>query len=764
LVGQSVASAFVFSPDPVPFEEVPVHASSFAQTLARNVTWRAVEVQSIVASDSFSVTSSTTPSTVPSGGALTIGLQYAARVFGPDEGQLSLFYVSSRPGQSTVRLDARGGRAQLAVTPASLDFGEWPVGAKTARRLRLTNAGQTGNLLVLGFRGEGDTMGFGVSAPRRGAVETPWLEGSSWPLLNLAPLPLLPGDDGLDVEVYFEPGTAGAFSASLVVLSDDLFHPERVVALSGRARESGPCTFEVTPSVIDFGNVPVGRGAVLGFQFRNEGSTECAVKDIAISESAGGVFFMPGGPIVGGAVPFDSAFSAQVAFRSPLTGTFEGTVSLTVNSPEAPVVRVPLRALAHASCLLATPGYLDFGAIRYDCAIPERSTTVLNRCPFAIDISDVRLGDGTSDQFSFEAVPPPPLMLLPGEGFEITAAYSRTEHGQHQSPLFVDSPQETGPFLIPLLAETNHEGLTTDTFVQGDDERLDVLLVVSNTSTMGPYQERLAQAMPALLAEANALGLDLRVGVTSSGLFERSEACPGGARGGENGRLFPVDGNSPRWVEAGSPQAVSALQRNIRLGTCHNLVQGLEAMRSALSSPLSDSTDDPRTPAPNDGNLGFLRASAQLAVLFLSDEDDRSGFSTSSYLEFLRALKGPSMAQRVSAWSIVPVDNRCLTAGGRASRFLQLSTGTLGEALSICSARYDGWLLGMLGRVAQRQEQFVLSATPSSVTEAEVSVDGMPVAPTLWRYEARLNAVELTGAGVPLPGQTLTVRYRSACP
>ena len=82
---------------------------------------------------------------------------------------------------------------------------------------------------------------------------------------------------------------------------------------------------------------------MLGLYLRNPGRAECAVKNIHVSESAGGAFFMPGGPLVGGVLPYDTSFSTQVAFRPPVAGAYSGELMLTVNEPNAPTVRLPLQ-------------------------------------------------------------------------------------------------------------------------------------------------------------------------------------------------------------------------------------------------------------------------------------------------------------------------------------------------------------------------------------------------------------------------------------
>jgi len=81
---------------------------------------------------------------------------------------------------------------------------------------------------------------------------------------------------------------------------------------------------------------------------------------------------------------------------------------------------------------------------------------------------------------------------------------------------------------------------------------------------------------------------------------------------------------------------------NTTIGMCHYDEQPYEAARRALSPPLVDHADDPRTPEPDDGNLGFLRPDADLAIIFVTDEPDQStshGLTPSGYISFFRSLK-----------------------------------------------------------------------------------------------------------------------------
>jgi hypothetical protein len=763
LAGNSVESAFVFDPSPVPFDVIPVHERTDSFTRARNITWRPVTFRRLHTSDrAFVPMSKPDGQTVAPGEAVELKMQFAARYSGPNTGHLMVDYESDKPRQTKVILDARGGRPTIAVAPAALDFGELPVGGKVEKVLRISNGGSNGNLRFLGVRADGGSVHFSVEPVTRGTQAHPWT-GGAWPALQTE-VPIAPGNDALELKVYFEPKSAGPLTATLYLVSDDLFTPAREVTLTGRARASGPCVYELLPQpALDFGNVRPGKGAVLGFYFRNPGRDECAVKDIHLSNDAGGAFFMPGGRLTGGVIEYDTAFSAQVAFRPPALGNYVGELKMTVNNPSYPTVTLPILGVSQDTCLTASPPYVEFGPIRYDCQPPPRRTLISNRCPVPVTVNKAEIGNGTSNQFTLTTPLTAPRTLAPGEGFELEVTYARNVHGQHFSPLYLRADNEAHPLVVPLLAETNHEGIQLDRFTQGTDSQLDVLFVVSNTTTMEPFQQRLQAAIPGWLEHAEKKGVNVRVGVTSTGLVPRGPACGGGAEGGEAGRLFPVNGSRSRAVSGASANAATTIQSNLEVGLCHNLVQGLETMRQALSSPLVDGADDPRTPQPNDGNQGFVRAAARMAVVVLSDEDDHSGFAPESYIQFLQSFKGTGSAHRSQLYALVPTDKRCTTAGEPGSRFASVARGTGGAVDSVCQGDYRAFLDGLLARAEQPQADFPLTAQPAGTAEMTVQVNGQRVDGTKWRYDAARNAVVFDSGSVPKAGDRIQVRYRSVC-
>ncbi len=764
LKGVSVPHAFRFNPDPMPFQPTPMHSQTQSYTTVTNITWRPVTLRELVPNDAaFAPLSDLRNRVLQPGEAVRLDMQFAPRFANQSGGKLTFRYESDRAREAVLALDATGGSPQLALTPIDIDFGRLPVGGKTEQIVRLTNAGTKGDLHLLGARGEGAWEQFSVGVPVNPAeAPHPWVAGTLWPALESPNVPIAPGTDYLDVQVFFNPTAPGVFEGQVFFRSDDLFNPERVVRVRGEAFDAGTCVGRIVPvPQLDFGKVLPDEWAILGFRFENMGTETCAVKDIRLSNDGGGVFSMPGGELTGGVVLQDDAFSAMIAFHSATPGVFHGELELFVNDPANPRLVLPLTAMAGESCLHASPSPLDFGPIRFDCTPVPRSTWVANRCIEPVTVNNVWIGEGTSQQFAISTPVDVPIELGPGEGIEVEVTYARTLLGQHYSPLFVGAFNDGEPYLVPLWAETNHVGTTTDRFVQGTADQLDVLFVISNSTTMGPFQQRLAADLPGWVAAAESAGLSMQVGVTTTGLVERS-TCPPPTAGGEAGRLVPADGSRGR-VVPGVAASVGTLQQNVIVGACHNLVQGLETMRMALSPPLITSADDSRSALPNDGNLGFLRPSAQLAVIFVADEDDNSGFSPESYIQFLRTLKGSNMAHRVQAYSVIPADGACTTAGPSGARFAAVAQGTGGSSISICEGSYGDLLTRVTGRASGPQAHFRLSFPVSDPSQITVTVDGQAVPGGAWSFDPVTNSVVFAPGSVPAQGQTIEVSYVGDC-
>jgi hypothetical protein len=428
--------------------------------------------------------------------------------------------------------------------------------------------------------------------------------------------------------------------------------------------------------------------------------------------------------------------------------------------PNNPRFLVPLRANAEASCVVAAPRYLDFGLARPDCPPGPGRVTLINGCAAAARVTGIDIGPGTTDgEFEITSAPSTPLTLQPGQTASVSVRYRAVVGGLNLSPLFVGVDGLPAPYLVPLIGESSTRVDQVDRFTQQDASKVDVLFVVDNTASMLEEQPRLVQGVPSFVSAALAKGVDLHVAVTTTGVDAANPACPGGAQGGEAGRFFPADNSAPRLLTNRTPDLAAKLQHDVQVGLCAYVEEGLEAMRRALSDPLVSSADDPRTPLPGDGNLGFLRDEAALAVVFVGDEDDNSPDDVGTYVRFLQSKKGLSQPQRAVIYAIAPTAQQCPTAGGVGTRYAEAAAKTGGQMLSACAPDYGPLLADVANKAFSPQERFPLSATPVAGSLA-VTVNG--AAASGWSYDPAGNAVVFAAA--PAPGAKIAVSYRRSCP
>ncbi len=674
-------------------------------------------------------------------------VRYSPGHMGFADDTASFHVVSKRNPITPVALRGHGGAAELCVSPVAYDFGSQPIGAKTSVVVNIKNCGSEngGPLKLTGLDFQPDPSG-----P---------VQFSTSPML--LPYTLNPGQE-VNLKVFYEPSREGDTTGGLV-LSTNAFNAASVLLnFHGVSRPHAPCQLAVTPMAVNFGTVPPRRGAVLGVKLENRGDDVCPVKNIRLRDDGGGVFRMPGGELDGLIIYPGNWFSFQVAFDSPASGgTFLGTVQVEQSDPVNPLLLVPLQANSQSACLVPTPRFVDFGVGRKDCPPTPRQVNYLNACPGPITVSGVRLGPGTTDSEFFlkDAPNPLPITLQPGDAFSAEVEYYAQVTGMNLSPLYVDSSDLPEPLLVPLLGESSKKVDKKDTFIQQDGTKVDVLFVVDNTASMVEEQPRFINALPAFVGTALDKKVDLHVAVTTTGITPESNACPGGAMGGEAGRIFPVDGSRQRILTNQTQDLTTKLQGNAQVGQCASVEQGFEAVRRALSDPLVANADDPRTPQPNDGNAGFLRDEAALVVVFVGDEDDHSPDSVETYVRFFQGKKGEFQPQRMTIYAIAPTDSTCATAGGYGTRYAEATSRTGGEVLSVCASDYAPLLRNVANKAFSPQDRFPLSELPDpgSVT---VTINGAPVT-SGWSYDASSNSVVF--APSPAPGAKVEIGYRRAC-
>lgn len=760
LSGEGLDRAIVAEPPVVDFGQVPIDRKALRYATLHNISTEPATVHAMAldpqGDPSFTAPAPALPVTLAPDERFTYEVDYSPGHMGDASSTAVFTLPSKRHPTLEVGLRAFGGAAELCVAPLINDFGRQPVGSKTAVRINVKNCGSSNAppLTVQSLTGTyGDLDQFSIKPGQ-------------------LPRTLASGEE-MDLVAYYEPTRAGGATATFT-LANSVYPGEVPLQLGGTADDHLPCQLAVTPvDGLDFGTVPPGSGAVLGFKLMNKGSDLCPVKNIRLTDDGGGAFGMPGGEIDGVVMWPGDWFTFAVSYRAPdASGTLTGTLRIEQHDPAQPYLDEPLIGHTQDSCLVATPRYLDYGVARPDCPPDPREVSLSNACAEPVAIQDVRIGPGTTDgEFVLTGAPAAPLTLEPGATTTVAVDYLAQTLGMSLSPLFVAADGLERPLLVPLLGESYDRDTQIDSFVQQSNDKVDVLFVLGNSTSMVEEQPRIQAALPSFVDVALSRQVDLHVAVTTTGLVPVSDACPGGAQGGEAGRLFPVDHSLARILDQTTPDLATRLQENAEVGRCAtpfdpqnpgttSKPQGLEAMRRALSTPLVDHADDPRTPQAEDGNLGFLRYDAALAVVVVSDEDDHSPDDVATYVSFVKTLKGAGQPQRAAIYAIAPNDQACATASGNGLRYQQAAQASGGEWLSICSSDYAPLLQDIANRTFGPQTAFTLSAIPGGAGDITVSVDGQ--ATTAWTYDPAANAVIFDTA--PPPGSQIQIAYRKICP
>jgi hypothetical protein len=752
LSGTGIATLLEVTPLRVDFGRVALGATAEERVIVRNLGTEPMAYGGVKLLDNASNAYRVVSAPPMVGGVLAAGavaeirVAFTPTVVGPvREARLELDVRplgTTKPGPK-VSLKGEGGNSCVVLQPDPLDFGVVAEGMSATRDVQVINRCRNDVLLS--------------------ELKLATKKGGYF-LLATAPssVPISAGHSAA-VPITFMPRAgmgAGEAELSVKVLNGTSTSTE-VVLVRGAGKVFAPCKYALEPASVEFGNVPVGSEVTLGAAVRNVGTSEC---------------FLSGMAVAGGS---DDAFTADalgnqvlrpgqrarllVRFKPGSEGAFSGMAEGWVNHPSAGHVLVPLHGKGAQGCFSVQPTTLDFGTVRLSCGPRERELIVYNDCAGPTTLAGLGL-EGDAADFKVEHGFTFPAKLEPGSKSYLKVRYEPVEGGDDAAALRFDLGTGT-PYTVGLVGNAVLKNEQTDVFTQQSQAKVDVLFLVDNSGSMMDEQQNLGANFSAFLSHAAAAGVDYHIAVTTTGL-ERSSGgwavCPGGAEGGENGRFFPVDNSSPRIISPTTPAAEAVFARNTQVGVCHWNEQGLEAMYRSLSAPLVFDVDDPRTPLTMDGNAGFLREDAKLAIIAVTDEEDFSPQPVAAYETFLLGLKGGDRSKVIFSAIAGPSDlTSCPRASSSGTRYIQLANATGGVVESICTPNWAASLERISESAFGPNRVFKLSETPSDASRIVVRVDGVVV--DGWTYDAATNSVIFAVDKAPPPGATVEITYPVGC-
>lgn len=652
-----------------------------------------------------------------------------------------------------VRLGGQAGGPDIDVSPSALNFGRVAIGTQSKRRLLVENTGYD-DLTVTAVNG--DAAGTGMfRADRQTFI-------------------VRPGASEL-IEVTFEPTAEGLVTSEVIVSSDDQDEAEVRIAVRGEGANLPPCSYTLTPTQVSFGIVQVLRTTTQGVRIQNTGSDVCLINDVEIALGSDPDFTLVDGPETDITLAPGATKTILVEYTPRAEVVDTGELTFYVSNPNDPNPVVPLRGVGAASGLLITPTELDFGVVGVNCATLDRQFTIYNTGAVATRVNRIEVGSGVTTEFSVTNLPsgvpaPPGALFAPGQSIQFTVRYRPTDLGGDVGLIHIYEQGRTDPYVIPLYGSAAEDPINEDRYVQLETPEVDILWVVDNSCSMSEEQASLTANFQSFMNFAQAQGLDYQLAVVTTD----TDNCPSNPPAQRPANMsqgqcgYFADGqhtNNPRdpsWRIIRPETQPSPLAAFTAIATQgingSGLERGLDAAYRALSSPLVSTW-----------NGGFLRPSAYLAVIFLSDEEDQSPNSVDFYSNFFLAIKGFRNTHLFSASAIVgDAPNGC--GGFQADagmRYIETANRTGGIFESICTADWAQALENLGLSVFGFKSRFFLGnqPVPSSV---EVFVDGVRIQQSSgtqvrWTYDPVSNTINFAPLAIPEPGAEIVIRYRAEC-
>lgn len=684
-------------------------------------------------------------------------------------------------------------------------------------------------MLTFGFVGEGGTVTRTLTLTNTSTfpitVDQVWLEGefsfahpNDWSPTLPEPLPaeLGPGEfKSIDLVFSHVGGDWSTRWGKVGIDSNDLLQPQWEVLLQARAASKAPCVLQLVSDTQDLGFVEAGGSKNASAMLVNIGASECTFDAARIDDCTGASecpsinpqeafistsapFTLSNPPAPGTALLPGESLEVTVSFEGPsmadaeadevrtfyglmtlrtTTEASDGTLSATI-LPDTPTWGGAHNLMARVAKaqLVASPASVDFGAVPIGCQSEPLIITAKNIGQLPLGITDWALVDCPASFIITEhpilSDPTPSggfvKKLYAGASAIFQVAAAPVDEQLETCKLFIYHTAADLPAEVTLTGQGTFVTDHTDLFTDSATQDVDVLFVVDDSGSMSHEQQNLATSFDAFIKKASEWNSNFQIGVTTTSI------------------TFPTAGvlqGSPPFV---TPDNWEKFIHNVQVGTTGSgTEQGLWAAKIALGAPTTDVTEEPCSQDSDCGffhvcmsgfcggkNQFFIRESASLELVFLSDEEDQSPESTDEYLKYFRSIKGFDKPDQMHIHAIVGPAGGCDSEMGEAVAghpYLELAQATGGVTYSICEQDFAKGLEG-IGEVAfSAQMRYFLTKLPAP-TSIEVTIDSYPCPPlTLgqfnWIYDAESNSVKLSEGSVckAEPGSVVEIYYKLLC-
>jgi hypothetical protein len=482
---------------------------------------------------------------------------------------------------------------------------------------------------------------------------------------------------------------------------------------------AGGQDIKVDPVQIDFGMLGVGEQSTSSFTVTNVGDegTILKVDSIQIQDSNGSFTILTPEADLSKDLPTGDSMTVEVAF-TPLGANNTAIARVYSDDPDEPKVDVNLMGSSSVPELQIDPDPLDLGQTYLGC-YQENVVTLTNIGGDLLTLDSIT-EDGHA--FSLLSTPSLPLDLLPGESTEVKVLFVPYEERAYTGGLIVRSNEPASPRESAHTGEGVYAPAVTDTFEVPYDPPTDILFFVDQSCSMDDDARNLANNFSSFIADLSNYTTDWHImvvndddGCNNSGILTIN------TNGYESKFSDAVQRGGGVWTEAGLFVADKAIQ-NTDNGEC---------------------------------NDGFIRPSALLHVILVSDEPEQSG-DWAGHTTAIINKKGSASLVKISAIA-GDVPGGCIGNGNSADAgtgYKDAVNYTSGLFLSICSTWSSN--VSQLASASISIDTFELSQEAAEST-IEVYVNGSK-RNSGWSYDQNTNEV-IFSSNIPSEGDTVEITY-----
>ncbi len=471
---------------------------------------------------------------------------------------------------------------------------------------------------------------------------------------------------------------------------------------------------------------------------------------------------------------------------------FVTTDNTTVTENGAGLFSIGFQATPVEPAIDVIPGDLEFGLVTLGCGSPEQRVTIYNTGSGDLVIDEPYISPANNPaDFVITAVQNPsgtwPFTIAPGDQMGIFVRYYANAVGPVSGELVIPTIEgnaEAPPVTVPLSGEGTLETDQTDIFDQFNDPKVDVLFVVDDSGSMGPFQTQMANNFSSFFVASNVSASDYHIAVTTTlttdgncidpfGIqtCELHERCGWYSSCSGNDRFITTSSSNPQGQFQCNVQVSDNSNRNPSRPTSDSAEGALQAARQFFENP---NIDDPTI------NGGFLRDDAKLHIILVSDEPDQSEGPVDLYVDFFRNIKGFRNDSLVAVSGIASPSGGCTMSDGTQlsgdARYETVVDEMGGRFQEICDADWTTMMQNLgLDSLGLQIEFFLSRAADAATLDVCVRENGAgdPVCTPMTQttdgdtsgyfYDPFSNSIVFNPLSVPERGARIEVYYETFC-